>query len=146
MTTNKRLSRFQNDKLLSATVSGALVNLSLQSNGILRTNIKSTSPTEALFSIPVQISRLSNDKVAEMYDTTFSEFVDQPITSQPLPNVESESLNAQLTEIITNSDSLDDANSLIDSQQSTIIQLRILLGQGTTASDFSTAFPYLPNS
>jgi hypothetical protein len=149
MTTNRRVSRFNNDQVSVIEKSGSIKNEYLFKNGVLRTDINSTDPNKTLASFPIGFYEFSNQKIYEIFESEFSEFVD--IQQIPPPaNVFSQDqinfLQSRLDELTKQLDESSGFIALTSAQKQLIIELRILTGQGKTESDFSPEFPYNPNS
>lgn len=90
------------------------------------------------------------NKIESLYDVNISEFsipeqtsdntllVSEDISKLTIENTE---LKEQLSAAI--SSSLSSNGGLIDAAKDIIVNLRIKLGEGTSADDFSDSFPYL---
>lgn len=148
MTTDNRMSRFDSDKVNSIQISGSIENPNMISDGILRTNVDSNDPFISLTSFPTNIIKFSNAKIEEVYDTEFAEFVDGTTSFATDNSFVDQSelgyLRNQLQQLTAELDAGGSVRVLSTEQKRIIIELRILLGQGTSEEDFSSAFPYLP--
>lgn len=149
MTTNNRLSRFDNSKIESIENSGSINNQYLSDNGTLRSNIESSDPNKALTSFSVKFSKFSNKKIEELFDVEFTEFVKDDTANEtqelsPFTQDQIAFLENRLNQLTSDVEEAGDAVSLSSSQKDLIIELRILLGQGKDETDFSKDFPYNP--
>lgn len=119
--------------------------------------ILNTSPSafqQNFLSLPLKNVNYNNSKLLSFYDPTFTEFVAPPTSSADLSSTsvldqintltaQNQELHDQLDQVIALNE-LSDSAANIQAVQSIIISLRIQLGQGQTADDFQTTFPYLP--
>lgn len=108
MTTNNRMSRFDQDLLDVIELSGSVDNPYLTENGVIRSKIGSNNPNRSLTSFVVKFDRFSNDKISEIYNTEFSEFVEESETVQQnvIDQEELNFLRRRLEEITAELDSL----------------------------------------
>lgn len=146
MTTNNRLSRFDNDKLGQIENSGSINNQYLRENGVIRTKVGSTDPLKSLAAFPVRYDKFSQNKISEIFDTEFSEFVEDSQTGSFLdPATEEELgyLRTRLAQLTAAADNPDDVMALSVAQKDLIIEMRILMGEGKIPEDFVQQFPYL---
>ena len=98
----------------------------------------------------------NDNNMSQIYDLNFEEFVDVLPATQSVPvdfsglvdqlNQQVLSLQDQLSLATTDSNALSNLTSQVDADRGVIVQLRIQLGEGSTDSDFSQTFPYLPLS
>lgn len=105
--------------------------------------------------LPLRNVNYNNTKISSFYDIEFTEFT-KPVsssTSSSLPTDVIDQINdlttqnAQLTDRLNNliaQSELDNSAANIQLVRDIILALRIQLGQGSSISDFDTAFPYLP--
>lgn len=119
--------------------------------------ILNTSPSvfqQNYLSLPLKNINYNNGKLLSFYDPTFTEFVAPPTSSIDLTSTnvldQINALTAQNQELQDQLDQVIALNEISDSAanrqavQSILIALRIQLGQGLTADDFQSTFPYLP--
>lgn len=118
------------------------------------------NPSSSVFqqnylSIPLSNINYNNNKILSFYDPIFTEFVPAPTSSTiPLTSTtitdqinalaaQNQELQDRLDEVIA-LNTISDSAANIQAIQDIIIALRIQLGQGFSASDFQSNFPYLP--
>jgi len=119
--------------------------------------ILNTSPSvfqQNYLSLPLKNINYNNSKLLSFYDPKFTEFVAPPTSSIDLTSTgvldQINALTAQNQELQDQLDQVIALNEISDSAanrqavQSIIVALRIQLGQGLTADDFQTTFPYSP--
>jgi hypothetical protein len=110
---------------------------------------------QVYFSLPFVNVGYDNSKLLSFYDATFKEFI--PITgSQELsvfPQEAIDEINAITSDnlklqnqlqALVNASEQNTGSADVSLVKTTIIALRIQLGQGTTSADFDTVFPYNP--
>lgn len=136
-----------------------------QSNGVYNYQFDEVgnqilNPSSSVFqqnylSLPTITAVYDTSKIMSFFDTELTEFVPaQPSGSLPsLPQDIIDQINEitqtnqilqnQLDDMISQSE-LNSASADAQSIKDIILALRIQLGQGTTADDFQTDFPYLP--
>jgi len=95
----------------------------------------------------------NEEKILDSNSTSFDELqtsqtqekrdVNQILNAYNTLLEENRILNQTVNDLVEKYENNDD-KQVINEQQKTIINLRIQLGQGTVASDFSDDFPYLP--
>ena len=123
--------------------------------GNLYFNSSSSDFSQVYLELPLTNAVYNELKITQFYDPTFVEFT--PATTASAITVNVDDLQTQLgviqQENITLKSQLDDfisqnqiTSAASDSQavQQVILELRIALGQGRVASNFSTTFPYAP--
>jgi len=106
-------------------------------------------------SISLSNINYNDGKIPSFYDTTFTEFTN-PLSSSNISatatdvldqintlTIQNQQLQTQLDNVIALNQLSDTAANAL-AVQDIIIALRIQLGQGFSASDFQTDFPYLP--
>lgn len=111
---------------------------------------------QVYFALPLKNYLYNGSKILQFYDPTFTEFV--PAASQTSSistfpqeaidqinqiTAENQQLLGQLDAVVAASTQMS-ASADAQSVRDTILQLRISLGQGQSANDFDTTFPYLP--
>ena len=118
------------------------------------------NPSSSIFqqnyiSFPTVNYDYDNLKIASFYNPTFTEFIPQQSTSsvstisQAIADhidsitQQNETLQNQLDTLISRSET-NSTSADIQMIKDIILTLRIQLGQGTSAIDFYTDFPYLP--
>ena len=129
-------------------------NYEFDESGNLYFNSASADFSHVYLSLPLTNVVYNDAKIDKFYNSAFLEFVPTVVTSSA-PSVDD--LTAELgvvqQENITLRSQLDDfiaqnqiSSAASDSQavQQIILALRIALGQGRIASNFSTTFPYAP--
>ena len=123
-------------------------------SGNLYWNSSSADFSQVYLSLPLINVVYNNAKIEKFYDPTFLEFL--PTTAATAATASVDDLQAQLgvvqQENITLKSQLDSliaenetTSNLSDSQavKQIILELRIALGQGRVAANFSDTFPYL---
>jgi|SRR5579862_8513752 len=115
---------------------------------------------QVYFAIPLGNYVYNESKISSFYDSTFTEFIPTTLSAvsasmSVFPQDAIDQINAityqnvqlqgQLQDLISAS-TQDSGSADAQSIKNTIIALRIQLGQGSTASDFETDYPYLPLS
>jgi hypothetical protein len=103
--------------------------------------------------IPLKTFSYNEVKILDSSETTFTEFeTEEEIQERNLDEVleqynillaENKILNETVNALVGKYENSDD-KQVIEAQKSTIINLRIQLGQGNTIADFSRDFPFLP--
>jgi len=117
-------------------------------------NTSSSVFQQNYLSLPLKNVNYNNSKLLSFYNPNFTEFVAPPTSSVDLSSTgvldqintltaQNQELQDQLDQVIALNE-LSDSAANIQAVQSIIIALRIQLGQGQTADDFQTTFPYLP--
>ena len=118
-------------------------------------NPSSSTFQQVYFSLPFLNYQYNNSKILSFYDPTFIEFIPttSSIETSVFPQDAIDEINAityqnlQLQnqlETLVNVSEQNSSNADTELVKTTLINLRIQLGQGTTSSDFDTVFPYLP--
>jgi len=124
-------------------------------NGNLYFNSSSTDFSQVYLSLPLINVVYNNAKIEKFYDPNFLEFIPTIVTTASVVNVndlqtqigviqqENLTLKSQLDSLIDEHETNSNAS---DSQvvKQIILELRIALGQGRVAANFSNAFPYAP--
>ena len=110
---------------------------------------------EVYFSLPLSNYNYNDSKILSFYNPDFTEFVPTtPTSSLPIfPQEVIDQINAvtyqniqlqnQLDNLIANSE-FDTGSADVQVVKDVIVNLRIQLNQGTSASDFENVFPYSP--
>jgi len=125
------------------------------SAGNLYFNSSSADFSQVYLSLPLTNVIYNNAKIEKFYDPEFKEFTPTPTTTASAVTVnelqtqlgvvqqENVSLKSQLDNLIAENQVTSNAS---DSQavKQIILDLRIALGQGRVASNFSDTFPYVP--
>jgi hypothetical protein len=118
------------------------------------------NPSSSIFQqhfidIPLSNVNYDNTKITSFYDVEFTEFT-KPVSANISSSVPTDVMdqinnltdqNAQLTDRLNNLIAQSELDNSAANQQlvrDIILPLRIQLGQGTSAADFQTDFPYLP--
>ena len=133
-------------------------NYQFDSEGNEIVNPSSSIFQQVYFNIPLGNFAYNNVKIPSFYDATFTEFIPTTSSVAVSSSVPQDVLN-QITDITNQNTQLQSQlTSLIaltqmntgsaDQQavENTIINLRIMLGQGSTPNDFQSVFPYLPTT
>jgi len=117
-------------------------------------NTSSADFNQHYVSIPLENYKYDNTKIKSFYDLSFKEFVPtttettvETVVSQDVANLqaENEALQGKLTALTVLADANQTPSQILATKQ-VIIGLRIQLNQGSSEIDFSTEFPYLPNT
>lgn len=131
-------------------------NYTFDSVGNVILNPSSSQFTQVYFSLPMRTPLYNEAKILAFNDPTFTEFVPQSTASvsssvfsqdaiDQINSITAEnlSLQSQLDAIMAAS-TQNSASAYQQSIRDTILTLRMQLGQGRSASDFSTEYPYMP--
>lgn len=122
--------------------------------GNLVFNTSSADFNQHYVSVPIANYRYDNTKIKSFYDLGFKEFVPtttevtvETVVSQDVVDLkaENQSLQDKLTALTVLADANQTQAQILATKQ-VIVGLRIQLGQGASERDFSTEFPYLPNT
>jgi len=129
----------------------------IDDGGNLLINSQSAAFNQHYISIPLRNDNYTLSKINSFYPIEFTEFIPTITTASSIVTSSVVDLQTQLSQEIAKNESLQaQLSAIADLQQShssaadalatkqTIIKLRISLGQGTSNSDFSSTFPYLP--
>jgi hypothetical protein len=97
---------------------------------------------------PVSKYTFSDDEIEKIYDVEITElsFPKKPGTVSIIPNNSNTNNNTaeELTMLRTRLEETLTSDVELLAAKDTIVQLRIQLGEGSVADDFSSEFPYLP--
>jgi len=105
-------------------------------------------------SIPLANINYNDSKISSFYNTTFTEFVNpNTIVTSSIPTEVTDQLNSVIAQnqelqdrldALVAQDELNNSAANIQLVRDIILGLRIQMGQGFSAADFDTVFPYLP--
>lgn len=123
--------------------------------GNLYFNSASTDFSQVYLSLPLTNVSYNNAKIEKFYTPTFTEFIPTTVVTSSVPSIddlqaqlgvvqqENITLKSQLDTVISENET---TSNLSDSQvvKQIILELRIALGQGRVAANFSDTFPYAP--
>ena len=123
--------------------------------GNLYFNSASTDFSHVYLSLPLTNVSYNNAKIEKFYTPTFTEFIPTTVVTSSVPSIddlqaqlgvvqqENITLKSQLDTVISENET---TSNLSDSQvvKQIILELRIALGQGRVAANFSDTFPYAP--
>ena len=124
-------------------------------SGNLYFNSSSSDFSQVYLKLPLTNVVYNKSKIEKFYDPTFQEFIPTTVVTASAVNVddlqaqlgviqqENITLKSQLDTIISQSET---TSASSDSQvvKQIILELRIALGQGRVAANFSNTFPYAP--
>ena len=122
----------------------------LDNFGNINLNVSASSANQTFIAYDLMDNNYDTGSIVNLYDTSITNNTQQVATiqvNQDLVNsynqlvTDNESLKIQLDTASKAADQ-NPSQAEIQAQKDIIIQLRIQLGQGTQASDFSSEFPY----
>jgi len=152
------LSKFSNANIEQVLIDGNLVpNVDMYGNLNLISN--STVVSSSIVGFPLEKQLYNTDYITNYYNSTFTEFTATP--SYVSPDTSSNQMvalqsqlqqtqtqldltNVQLNNVISQSAGLGELRANQTASMALAISLRIQLGQGSSPSDFSTVYPWLP--
>ena len=112
---------------------------------------------QVYFALPLSNYNYYNSKILSFYDPTFTEFVppEVPASSSAFPQEAIDQINQITLENLALQSQLDalveattqnSSSAELQSVKDTILTLRMQLGQGNSANDFDSEYPYQPIS
>jgi hypothetical protein len=122
----------------------------LDNFGNINLNVSASSANQIFIAYDLRDNNYDTGSIVNLYDTSITNNTQQVTTTQVTQDLvnsynqlvtDNESLKIQLDTASKAADQ-NPSQAEIQAQKDIIIQLRIQLGQGTQASDFSSEFPY----
>lgn len=122
----------------------------LDNFGNINLNVSASSANQIFIAYDLRDNNYDTGSIVNLYDTSITNNTQQVATTQVTQDLvnsynqlvtDNESLKIQLDTASKAADQ-NPSQAEIQAQKDIIIQLRIQLGQGTQASDFSSEFPY----
>jgi len=155
--TSSLLTKFPNTDVASVLAAGNIIP-TIDAYGNLNLISNSTEISSSLVGFPLEKLVYDANYISTYYDTTITEFTPTPASAPATSSTidltdQLQMVESQLAQVTANYNMVQQQNLQLGGLQADqsasmalAIGLRIQLGQGKTASDFSATYPWLPIS